>query len=370
MQKKRRPEDKYLNVERLIEQHPAKIYLIWSGRERGKSTNVLNYQIKRSYENELKFATIYRNEKRMADMLKYYNHKYNIQYLQKITDGEFDHFRAKSDNVYFSYYSKQNGKEVIGPIAGYYKFLGDQSDFKSLQFDDCYNISFEEFVTDDYYLVDEVYKFESLLSTMLRERQKDEETKVFLLGNTLSRVNPYLKEWGLLDVLDFQPNDAKEYIVQKENFKFNIYCWMMEDWDDDTLAMSKKGKNIAKGQWEEKQVPLLNDDFRNYRQLYYFLYAYCGFYFDFYLLKTKNNTYFLYCKKRTEKLENLENIRTIGRFKNLLSNYHTDDFTAITPNEKVVINLINQNKILFDNTATGTDFYNAFKQMKKDRLFT
>lgn len=357
---------KYIDMARIFKEYPnIKYFMFWSGRERGKSTNTLNDFVRESYENYIRFAVFFRNEKKKAELELYFNSKYTNQYLDKISDGEYNHFKIKAGFVYFASYDDK-GKEVEGPIAGFYLYVCNQAEYKSLQYDDVYNILYEEFVTDDLYLVDEVYKFESLLSTVLRERQLSPKCKIVLLGNTLSKVNTYIEKWKLFEVLNFKSGDNKIYEINNDNFTFYLLAWHFENLDEmGGIALSKKGKNIQKGEWEQLDVLLLKDNYKEYQEHYYFLFYYGGFYFDFRLLSDKKHNYFLFCAKRTKELNNLDKIRTIGTL-DVMSNLHTKGFTPITDRENIVFNFIKLNKIYFSDADTGTTFYHAYRQLKQD----
>ncbi len=80
--------------------------------------------------------------------------------------------------------------------------------YKSKQYDDNYKyIIFEEFVSEDgVYIRNEWQRFNSVISTITRNRG----AKVFLIGNTVSRFNPYFENFGI-DVMsmDIKAGDRK-----------------------------------------------------------------------------------------------------------------------------------------------------------------
>ena len=72
--------------------------------------------------------------------------------------------------------------------------LSASTHYKSTQYPFVKNMIFEEFVTDGLYLQNECNLLMQLVSTVFRNRK---DGKVFLIGNTISRVCPYFYEWEL-----------------------------------------------------------------------------------------------------------------------------------------------------------------------------
>lgn len=357
---------KYINYDKFLALYPDyRYYMLWSGRLRGKSTNLLNESVMHSYENMEKFIVLYRFAQTKADMETYFNNEYCMQYLENLTGGKYNHYLLKAGRVYFSNYDDK-GKEIQGPLAGYYKYLIEEFKKKSLQWDNVYRIIFEEFVTDTIYLVDEVYQFESFLSTVLRERQNDPRTKIFLVGNTLNKINPYVIKWKLFECIDFDYGDIKGYDIDVNGNLVKIFaCMFHEDKDSKSIALSEKGRALQKGAWEQKECKLIKENWRKFRCRYNFIYVYAGFYFDVRLLNDENNNYFLFCSKRTTDIDEKDKNRIIGDYITF-SNLYTRDFTPIVKQEQIVFNLLKQNKIFFSDKDTGTNFYFCMQQMKED----
>lgn len=355
----------YFDCNYLVDNVKAKLYMIWSGRQLGKSTNILHYCVEKSYYNMEKFILLFRNDNiTRAKLNTYFNNKLIVGWLKEMSGGEYTVFKLEGGIVYFAYYDDK-AKLKKGDVAGYYSFLSQENDEKSMQYDDVYNIIFEEFITKGTYLVDEVYLFESFMSTVLRKRQLDERTHVFLLGNTLSRVNPYIAEWGIKEVLNFNPYDFKLYDIDN---KFNLFCAMYPKKEEkDGLAISKKGRSVELGEWEKDNIPILPKgmNWKECNQRYHFIYIYAGFYFDFYLLQDNSNNYFLFCSKRTNQNINEKKERIIGEY-DTFSNLYTKDFTPLSQGEQTVFKFLKTDKIYFSDDLTGTTFYHCWNQMKKD----
>lgn len=79
------------------------------------------------------------------------------------------------------------------PVAGHFIPLSRYETFKSTSYQDVYNIIFDEFITAERYLSNEVFKFADLCETILRHRRG----RIFMLSNSLSLANPYFEAWGV-----------------------------------------------------------------------------------------------------------------------------------------------------------------------------
>lgn len=66
------------------------------------------------------------------------------------------------------------------------------------QYPNVKNIIFDEFISRSIYLADEPNKLMNFYCTVDRKQNK---VKLWLLGNTISRVCPYLTEWGLQPII-------------------------------------------------------------------------------------------------------------------------------------------------------------------------
>ena len=77
----------YLDMKAIFESYPdIKFFMFWSGRERGKSTNTLNYLVEQSYNQYIRFGIFYRYETTKAKLELYFNSKYTNNYLSNLTE--------------------------------------------------------------------------------------------------------------------------------------------------------------------------------------------------------------------------------------------------------------------------------------------
>ena len=110
------------------------------------------------------------------------------------TDNKYSVIMPSKQKIYFGNFDEK--KLRLKPIEhiGYYMPLSLEQHYSSGSYLDIDVMIFEEFMERGAYIKNEPDKLMALYSTIDRKRGT---TKLFLVGNTISRVCPYLKAWGL-----------------------------------------------------------------------------------------------------------------------------------------------------------------------------
>lgn len=365
---------KYYDVEDLIENYPSLYYMLLSGRNLGKSTSVAKYCVKKSYQNYLKFAYIRRQKGRVSDVKKYFNSEILSSYYKELTGGEFSEIEVKSDEIYFIGYD-ENFNKIKGPTLGYVFYLSDvkTGKYKSLQFDGVFKVIFEEFIVenDSVYLPNEVSDFENLLSTILRKRIFEKECEIFLIGNKVNQICPYFSEYGIKNISKIEPGEKKQFEFTRFNDVYDtedtfiLTVDMISPLQKGSISISKKGKKAETGEeWVTSEYPhlLKGENWRDFDCVYEFVFSFMGFYFMCRCLTEDNQNLFLFICPQKENIK--DGTRVIGDLvsKSIL---YTHDFIPLVNREKIIFNLIDQRKIYFSDDATGQNFYNALKALKR-----
>lgn len=338
--------------------------LVWGGRNAGKSTSILSYAVAESYKYYKAFGLVWRYEKKNAEIEKYLNSEFLVNFYKELTDG-YEYLAVKAGEIFFVGY--EDGKKVKGPVVGYVFYLSKEETYKSLSYDKVYNIIFEEFVTREPYLIDEPTKLESLISTVFRNRIFDPDVKVWLIGNLISRVNPYVSAWGLEKTVN-QKEDSilifdRERGEDEYKMKIRIAAQRCRDYMKSGIAIGLKAQQQETAQWETDKVPLLSN-WRDYENKYEFVFTYMGFYFLCRFLKKGSKEMFIYIERKTTPIK--EGTRVIGDIDSP-SILYTATFKPLVEGERIIFNLIEQNKLYFCDALTGTDFYNCLETMKRGR---
>lgn len=181
---KRRYTTEYVDVKRMLKSYDTTYYILFGQREDGKS-----YAVKK-------------------EIIEYISQGFNFVYLRRLHKQivrkqmlkVFDDIQWYALELLGSkiYYDTQLGFHLIidgekKPV-GYCTALDDTMTAKSIPITNIKIILFDEFI-DYMYGVDEIPKFLHCISTICRP--PNENVKIFMLGNTISKNCPYFKLFGI-----------------------------------------------------------------------------------------------------------------------------------------------------------------------------
>lgn len=242
---------KYFNIytEVLEEVPDADFYIILGQRANGKSTSVGSFFIDENDKDGSMFAYFSRmaNISIIKDMEE--GNGYFTGYLEKYAlDNYHKKFTVKDNAIYLG--DKPICKQFSLSLSGKYK---------SKQYDDNYKfILFEEFVSEDgMYIRNEWQRFNSVISTITRNRG----AKVFLIGNTVSRFNPYFENFGI-DIMSMDIKAGENRVIQTPegakvclHFCDNIY----QNESEISNVLKVKNNDIAiKADWIQSDMVVDN----------------------------------------------------------------------------------------------------------------
>ena len=347
-----------------------KYALIWGGRNIGKSYAVKERAIIDAWNDDnKKFAYV----RRWAEDIKamycesYFASKETVAIIKKVTKNKANCITYHNGSFYFSLIDKEGVKKNIKKCGRAF-CLSKAERYKSLEYTDTSTVIFEEFLTDESYLQEEPKKLDNILSTISR----DNNTKCYMIANTISRVNPYISYWGLNGVLRQQQGTIEQYkmltgeVDEKNNEEkfYNIVCQYCAEQDIEVGAkvVNKDANNsmIKYGQWETKQAPYFNrKELDNYRVLYTVVFEYDGFKFLMRLLQENKEVYpFWYVERKTTRTK--EGTRIISN-KIQFNPLWTDGFTALTQEEQIAFGLIERKFVKFCDNLTAKEFWQCYK---------
>ena len=250
---------------------------------------------------------------------------------------------------------KEDGKTIKGEKIGYVMSLSTEQHLSSASFLDCDIIIFEEFMERGVYLSQEPTKLMILYNTIDRKRGT---TKLFMVGNTISRVNPYLVEWNLLPLIKKQKQgdiDVVTFHNETNDVKLAIeYC---RSSGGKQMSIGNASSMIEKGSWQSEPQPHLPKSKKEYNILYRFVFQFKDFKFLCELLQDKEDKekicWFIYPKYTDIK----KNTFVISDKINI-SPYWQRDIYNINVNDKIkkLFQSFRENIIFYSDDLTGTDF--------------
>ena len=343
-----------------IRETDADYMLIYGQRSNGKSYDVASYCIEDAYKNPShKFIYLRRweLETKAKSARKYFADKPVFE----ITGGEYSTIDIFGNDIYLGNVD-EDGKIKRGRVIGSTMYLGGATHFKSQGYPDYQNVLFEECVTRNIYLPDEPTELMDIVSTVARDRK----IKVFMIGNTVSRLCPYFAEWQLTNIPYQKPGtiDIYERYISAdsdETIKIAVErCDVLEN--KGTMFFGKSAKMIVSGAWEcdvQQKLPVKYD---RCKKLYSMYFETMNLVYRAVVLYDKEIGTVLYvypCKTTLDYLKDrVVTDKLIPFSKNLGV---TRKFLEINKGDRIVKDLIKKDRIAFSDNLTGTEFYNIMK---------
>lgn len=356
--------NKYYNLKNMMELKDAIYRLLFGERSNGKSYAVTEYALKRAWTekdfygnpvNDYMFCYLrrWKEEIKTKSVEEYFSDKANMIY--KITNGKYNHISVYQSSIYFSYLDPETYEITRGKEIGKAMCLTSETHYKSLQYPAIGMVIFEEFITDTY-LPSEPTKLMSIVSTIARKRHID----VFLIGNSISRICPYFREWALTGILKQKQGTIDLYNYHGIDYSVQIaveYC--SNSSEKNTIIIGKSSKMINTGIWDSDEYPHIPKKYNQYKSLYRIMLVYDDFKYILELLQDKedrNLILYVYPATNTSKCKRV-----------ISSIFTTDIMTTpylkpLTKYDKVIIDLLDSNKIVYSDNLTGTEFNNIIKQ--------
>lgn len=249
------------------------ICFLLSGRERAKSYRVTADAIADAfYSNGKKcFAYVRRFAEDVKDYLveDYFTNHFN--FIKLMSDGKYNCVICSRTKIYLSNNEDDTVKKLkIGRTFS----INKQASAKSLQYPEIYNMIFEEVLTDTRYVIDECRNVHNLISTI--GRGKEHEIKVWLVANTICRINPYVDYFALDDFNRMKAGEKRFYKFYRDKYEedengntielyYNICVYYLEDENADADDKTKSIKSIESNKWQEKSMyPHMNLRYARY----------------------------------------------------------------------------------------------------------
>ena len=179
----------------------ARYNVIYGERSNGKTYGTLQYCLECYFNDGSEFAYIRRWDEDLVGKKgeSLFNGLIKNGVIRKLSKGKWNTVVYKSRAYYFAFIDDE-GTVITDKSPFCYAFaLTQQEHYKSNSYPNIRNIIFDEFLTRGLYLPDEFIIFQNVLSTIIRLR---DDVVIFMLGNTVNKYSPYIKEMGLTRMRD------------------------------------------------------------------------------------------------------------------------------------------------------------------------
>lgn len=346
---------KYYNIANLLSVG-AEYNLLLGKRSNGKSYQVKKLALEEAYNEGKKF--VYLRRWQMDIKQSNVSDYFNDMPIKDITHDEYIGVTAYQGYIYFYNVDEDHDNKIIrGPLIGRYCALNEAERYKSQVFDGYDKIIYEEFITDNIYLDNEPRKLMQFVSTVFRNRKG----RVFLVGNTLSRVCPYFKEWNLQGTLRQRPGTIEiyNYHVEGETIRVAVeYC--ANDNAGNSMFFGLSAKQIVTGEWEVDDLPHLPDEQEKYECIYRMLVEYQDFKFALNLLVDPAGSRIVFIYPHTGKTK-VDRIITDRFDVNPMISSRLDPRRKC---EQHISECFRFNKVCYSDNLTGTDFRHVVEHFR------
>lgn len=205
------------------------------------------------------------------------------------------------------------------------------------------------------YIPNEPYRLMVLYSTIDRKRGT---TKLIMVGNSISRVCPYINDWELDRIFrQLKQGEIKTKIIKTENMEIKIAIEYCMSSGGKAMTIGVASKMVDSGEWQSYPQPKLPKSIKNYRKLFQFGFFYKGFKFLCDYIEDKENydlCFFIYpyYKDFDENLIVFSDVIKTSEF------WQRDIYNISIKNEKLshFFREFKENKIFFSDDLCGTDF--------------
>lgn len=280
----------------------------------------------------------------------------------KITNGMYNTFDIYRERVYLANYDIDTHKTKRGEFIGYLFALSREQNYAGGSFLDITDLIFEEVITRKIYLKNEPSKLLNLYCTVDRKKGT---TRLWLPGNTISRVCPYFEEWGIDKLVrEMKQGDIKSVWIPTGEVdddgvpvevKMSVeYC---KSTGRSSYVIGKHAEMLNTGAWQTEPQPHLPNSIKEYECLFKVGFLYKSFKFiGEYLLDRKNQTlvWFIFPYDKEFKKDLVVFSDVIKTSPYWFRNIYTANIQ--NKNVKTVLNNFTESNIFYATDLCGTDF--------------
>lgn len=327
----------------------------WSN---GKSYAVKNGIIKKCWEHKTRVALVRRNDLENKDSI-IENYFLDCD-VENITNGEYNGIMCYRKDIFLAKYDPDLDKWQRGYHIGRGFSLSAYAHTKSGVYQNYEYMLFEEFVTTGQYLsgeFSEPYRLMRLISTIFRNN----DGKVFLVGNTITPYCPYYREWSL-NVDNMKSGEIRDFEFKNSYGNVTKICvYMTEPTDKKSNMFFMHEKEIHGGAFHSAEHDHVNGDITTANILYTVVFTWEGKKFLGQFVEL-NGAHFWYVSPKTTEIQ--PGTRTFGDLREQ-SDRHTKGLTPIHPNEAKLLDYLHAGKIRYSDNLTGTLFLQVYQKLRR-----
>lgn len=347
----------------------AQYNIIYGQKGNGKSYAIQEHCIKDFIDNGKRciYMRRYANDIKTVDVERYWLNIASNEGIRKLSKGKYSIVTAYQGKMYLGNFDEHH-KRTKELEFGDYLDLNRYQHYASQAFPGTGNIILEEFITDNGYLENESNVLQKFVNTILR----DENGKVWMAGNTISRVCPYFQDFGLKGIRTQEQGTIDLYSLERYDEELDEVITTRiavercaPTGTASAMIFGKISKHIVNGDYDVKEVPILQGRRRDFPTLYQLAFEFMSFRFIIQLkIDESNGGLFVYVYPDDNKIVTVQRL--------ISSQFSTDPLTTEYFNsnikaEMLILDLINKHKVCYSDILTGNDFEQVLTNWKGRR---
>lgn len=274
--------------------------------------------------------------------------------VKELSKGKYTLISVFRSEIFLGHIDPETQKVVRDVKCGTVMSLASQGHYKSMSLPEYKNVIFEEFITNDVYLPDETRELQQLISTIARRNQ----IRVWLIGNTISRLCPYFNEWQLINIPRQKQGTIEIYNMKTEQTNddgspvvVKIAVELCENsGNNGSMFFGVVSKSITNGSWETQEQPHIPYPYDECQMMYAVTVIKHNMMYTMELLKHKEHIFiFVHPTKKVK-------TRRVITEEYTADMYYTSKLVELTSGDKLLRYLIKLNKICYSDNLTGTEF--------------
>lgn len=343
----------HYNIDNILKED-ANFNLIYGEKSNGKSYQVKHKMAVEHYlKTGMRFILLRRWREDISNLwIEQYFADVDIE---KLTKNKYNCITQYRKVLYFSVYDKDTGKVKRVEKIGYVMALSTEQHMSSASFLDVDVIIFEEFMQRGIYIKNEPDLLMVLYSTIDRKRGT---TKLVMVGNSVSRVCPYINAWGLENIFrNLKQGEIKTKTIENETNKVKIAIEYCKASGGKTMTIGNASKMIDSGAWQTFPQPKLEKSLKCYNTIFRFGFQYKSFKFLCDYLEDKETgelCFFIYPYSK-------EFDKNMFVFSDVIKQspfWQRDIYNISVKNDKLLhfFQKFKENRIFYSSDLCGTDF--------------
>lgn len=365
-----------------IDKLGANVNLIWGERSNGKSYQVKHKKgvipyledVNRFYDRYYDKGNIIKESQKAGKrfiLMRRFKEEINSQWIEsyfsdvdieKLTDGEYNMITMFRKELYLTYYDVETHKSKRGAKIGYAVSLSTEQNYAGGSYLDVSDIIFEEFMSRSTYLHDEPNKLLNFYSTIDRKRGT---TKIWLVGNTITRVCPYIQEWGLNEIIFRQKQGeikvlwipTKDLDEDGKMIEVKIAVEHCKSTGNSSYIFGTHANMLNKGEWQSDVQPKLPKSYKDYKVLFRFAFHYKTFtWLCEYLMDKETHDVIWFIYPYNGKLK--KNIIVFSDIIKTSPYWQKDIYNPLIKNKTLIdlFKTFRENRIFYSSDLCGTEF--------------